>query len=93
MAASRLCAVAAAHPNVAALVLLAPWNPVQDIPLFYRARRRNFAAAASQHFRRREGRMGGYTDVDMAKEILAPGYDWRLEASAEAIKKLADFES
>jgi alpha/beta superfamily hydrolase len=32
--------------------------------------------------------MGGYADVDMAKEILAPGYDWRLETSAEGIKNL-----
>ena len=32
--------------------------------------------------------MGGYTDVDMAREILPPGYDWRLETSAEGIKNL-----
>jgi hypothetical protein len=32
--------------------------------------------------------MGGYTDIDMAKEILAPGYDWRLETSAERIKNV-----
>lgn len=79
--------VAAAHPNVAALVLLAPWNPVQDIPLFT-VPPEKFAAAAHSIFDDDEGRMGGYTGVDMAKEILAPGYDWRLEASAEAIKNL-----
>jgi len=79
--------VAAAHPNIAALVLLAPWNPAQDIPLFT-VPPEKFAAAAHSIFDDDEGRMGGYTDVDMAKEILAPGYDWRLETSAEAIKNL-----
>lgn len=75
--------IAAAHPNIAALVLLAPWNPAQDIPLFT-VPPEKFAAAAHSIFDDDEGRMGGYTDVDMAKEILAPGYDWRLETSAEA---------
>jgi pimeloyl-ACP methyl ester carboxylesterase len=79
--------VAAAHPNIAALVLLAPWNPAQDIPLFT-VPPEKFAAAAHSIFDDDEGRMGGYTDVDMAKEILAPGYDWRLETSAEPIKNL-----
>jgi uncharacterized protein len=79
--------VAAAHPNIAALVLLAPWNPAQDIPLFT-VPSEKFAAAAHSIFDDDEGRMGGYTDVDMAREILAPGYDWRLETSAEVIKNL-----
>jgi hypothetical protein len=47
-----------------------------------------FAAAAHSIFDDDEGRMGGYTDIDMAKEILAPGYDWRLETSAERIKNV-----
>jgi pimeloyl-ACP methyl ester carboxylesterase len=79
--------VAAAHPNIAALVLIAPWNPAQDIPLFT-VPPEKFAAAAHSIFDDDEGRMGGYTDVDMAREILTPGYDWRLETSAEGIKNL-----
>jgi pimeloyl-ACP methyl ester carboxylesterase len=79
--------VAAAHPNIAAIVLLAPWNPAQDIPIF-NVPPEKFAAAAHSIFDDDEGRMGGYTDIDMAKEILAPGYDWRLETSAERIKNV-----
>ena len=33
-----------------------------------------------------DGRLGGYTDVDLAKEIVAPGYDWHLESSAAALR-------
>jgi len=79
--------VAAAHPNIAALVLIAPWSPAQDIPLFT-VPPEQFAAAAHSIFDDVEGRMGGYSDVDMAREILTPGYDWRLETSAEGIKNL-----
>jgi len=79
--------VAAAHPNIAAIVLLAPWNPAQDISMF-NVPPAKFAAAAHSIFDDDEGRMGGYTDIDMAKEILAPGYDWRLETSAERIKNV-----
>ena len=79
--------VAAAHPNIAATVLLAPWNPAQDIPLFT-VPPEKFAAAAHSIFDDDEGRMGGYTDVDMAREILAPGYDWHLESSAAGLKNL-----
>jgi uncharacterized protein len=79
--------VAAAHPDIAALVLLAPWNPAQDIPLLT-VPPEGFPAAAHRAFDDDEGRMGGYTDVDMAREILAPGYDWRLEDSAGAIRHL-----
>ena|SRR5215472_933852 len=78
--------VAAARPSVAAMVLIAPWNPAQDIPIFTVAPT-DFAAAAHSVFNDAEGRMGGYADVDMAREILAPGYDWHLESSAVAIKK------
>ena len=79
--------VAAAQPDVAAVVLIAPWDPAQDIPIFS-VRPEKFAAAAHSVFDDVDGRMGGYTDVDMAKEILAPGYDWRLESSAAGIAKL-----
>ncbi len=58
--------IAAGHPNIAAVVLLAPWNPAQDIPLFT-VPPEKFAAAAHSIFDDDEGRMGGYTDVDMAK--------------------------
>jgi alpha/beta superfamily hydrolase len=78
--------VAAARPSLAAVVLIAPWNPAQDIPIFTVAPA-NFAAAAHSIFDDDEGRMGGYTDVDMAREILAPGYDWHLESSTNTIKK------
>jgi uncharacterized protein len=83
-AAARL---AAAHPNIAALLLIGPWNPAQDIPLLT-VPPEKFAAVAHSIFDDDEGRMGGYTDVDMAREILTPGYDWRLETSAEGIKNL-----
>jgi pimeloyl-ACP methyl ester carboxylesterase len=79
--------VAAARSNIAGLLLIAPWNPAQDIPLF-NVPPEKLAAAAHSIFDDDEGRMGGYTDIDMAKEILAPGYDWRLETSAEGIKNL-----
>jgi pimeloyl-ACP methyl ester carboxylesterase len=79
--------IAAAHPNIAALVLIAPWSPAQDIPLFM-VPADKFTSAAHSIFDDDEGRMGGYTDVDMAREILASGYDWRLETSAEGIKNL-----
>jgi uncharacterized protein len=79
--------VAAARSNIAGLLLIAPWNPAQDIPLFT-VPAEKFAAAAHSIFDDDEGRMGGYTDVDMAKEILAPGYDWHLETSAVGIRNL-----
>ena len=80
--------VAAAAPlSIVAAVLLAPWNPAQDIPLLT-VPPEKFAAAAHNAFDDDEGRMGGYTDVDMAREILAPGYDWRLESSAEGLRNL-----
>src|SRR5215469_10146487 len=77
--------VSAAHPSVAAAVLLAPWNPAQDIPILT-VPPEKFAAAAHSLFDDDEGRMGGYTDIDMAKEILAHGYDWHLESSAAALQ-------
>lgn len=79
--------VAAAHPAIAASVLIAPWNPAQDIAIFTVAPA-DFPRAAHRVFDDAEGRLGGYTDVEMAKEILAPGYDWHLESSAPAIKNL-----
>lgn len=79
--------VAAAHPLIAGAVLIAPWSPAVDVPTFT-VPQDQFAAAAHSVFDDVEGRMGGYADVDMAKEILAPGYDWHLESSAAAIQNL-----
>ncbi len=79
--------VAAAHPSISAAVLLAPWSPAGDIPQFS-VPAGKFAAAAHAAFDDVEGRLGGYTDVDLAREILQSGYDWRLESSADAIRNL-----
>lgn len=79
--------VAAAHPDVAAVVLIAPWSPAQDVAALS-VPQANFAAAAHTAFDDVEGRLGGDTDIDLAKEILAGGYDWRLERSAAAMKDM-----
>jgi len=79
--------LAARHPEVEGVVLLAPWSPAADVPALS-VPASQFAAAAHSAFDDVEGRLGGVTDLDLAKEILAPGYDWRLESSAAAIKNL-----
>jgi pimeloyl-ACP methyl ester carboxylesterase len=79
--------VAAAHPKIAAVVLIAPWSPAEDVP-FLKVAPDKFAATAHRAFDDVEGRLGGYTDVQLAKEIMAPGYDWHLESSAPAIKNM-----
>jgi alpha/beta superfamily hydrolase len=77
--------VAAAHPLIASLILIAPWSPAMDKATLT-VPEAQFAATAHSIFDDVEGRMGGYSDVDMAKEILAPGYDWNLESGAAALK-------
>jgi uncharacterized protein len=78
---------AAAHSMILGAVLIAPWSPAEDIPQF-RVPEAKFAAAAHAAFDDVEGRLGGYTDVDIAKEILNSGNDWRLESSAAGIRNL-----
>lgn len=77
--------VAASHPESAAVVLIAPWSPAQDVAALS-VPAANFAAAAHTAFDDVEGRLGGDTDIDLAKEILASRNDWRLESSAAGIK-------
>ncbi len=77
--------VAATHPHLAGLVLLAPWNPAPDVPMFMVASDK-LPAAAHAAFDDVDGRLGGYTDVDLAKEIVAEGYDWHLESGAAALR-------
>jgi hypothetical protein len=68
-------------------VLVAPWSPAEDIPQFS-VPEATFAAAAHTVFDDVEGRIGGSADVDLAREILKSGYDWRLESSADAMRNL-----
>ncbi len=79
--------VAANHADAAGLVLIAPWSPAQDVASLS-VPPSDFAAAAHKAFDDVEGRLGEATDIDLAKEVLAPGHDWRLESSASAIKNL-----
>jgi pimeloyl-ACP methyl ester carboxylesterase len=79
--------VAAHHPEAKGVVLIAPWSPAQDVAALSVAPPQ-FAAAAHSAFDDVEGRLGSDTDIDLAKEILDSGYDWRLESSAAAIKNL-----
>ena len=79
--------VGAAQPHVAAVILLAPWNPAQAIPILT-VPPEKFAATAHTLFDDVEGRLGGYTDIDLGKELLASGYDWHMESSAAGLKKL-----
>ena len=78
---------AAAHPQAAAVIFIAPWSPAKDVAALS-VSAGDFAVAAHRAFDDVEGRTGGYSDVDMAEEILTPGYDWHLEGSAAAIKHL-----
>lgn len=79
--------VAATHPEIAAVVFIAPWNPSQDRAALS-VPPAEFATAAHNAFDDVEGRLGGDRDIDLAKEILSTGFDWHLESSAAAIKNL-----
>ena len=52
--------VAAAHPEIAAAVLIAPWSPAADVP-FLQVAPEKFAATAHRAFDDVEGRLGGTT--------------------------------
>lgn len=79
--------VAAAQPHVSAVVLLAPWNPAKAIPILT-VPAEKFAMTAHSVFDDVDGRLGGYAAEDLAKEVLAPGYDWHPESSAPGLKNL-----
>lgn len=75
---------AAADPRVAGIGLIAPWDiadalapltvPMADLP-----------KTAAKMFDDVDGRLGSVTSLDIAKEILTDGKDWRLASSAGAI--------
>lgn len=77
--------VAESHPDIAALILVAPWNPSQAVSLF-KVPEDQFAAAAHAFFDDVAGRTGSYSDVDMARELLASGARWQIEGVASAIR-------
>ncbi len=77
--------VAAAHPTIRGMALIAPWSPAEDIPQF-QVPEAQFAAAAHTAFDDVDGRLGGDAAPDIAKEILQPGKDWRLESTAPALR-------
>ena len=79
--------VAATQPHVSAVVLLAPWDPAKAIPMLT-VPAEKFAITAHAVFDDVDGRLGGYTDVDLAKEVLASGHNWHLESSAPGLKNL-----
>lgn len=79
--------VATTHPELAGLVLLAPWDPGEDVAQF-KAPDQDFRAAAHQAFDDVEGRLGGVHDVDLAHELLARNFDWRLSSHAESFRHL-----
>jgi pimeloyl-ACP methyl ester carboxylesterase len=78
--------VATNHPELAALVLLAPWDPSETIGPFRSAQ--DLPSVAHQAFDDVDGRLGGVRDIDLARELLAPGFDWRLASHVEALKNL-----
>jgi uncharacterized protein len=79
--------VAAAHPTIRGMALIAPWSPAADTRQF-QVPEAQFAVAAHAAFDDVDGRLGGYSAVDIAKDILQPGKDWRLESTAPAFRNL-----
>ncbi len=75
---------AAADPRVAFVGLIAPWDIADEItPLT--VPQAEFPKTAAKLFDDVDGRLGAITSLDIAKEILADGKDWRLGSSAGAI--------
>jgi pimeloyl-ACP methyl ester carboxylesterase len=79
--------MATKHREIAGLILLAPWDPAESIEQF-RVPAQALPSAAHKAFDDVEGRLGGVRDVDLARELLAPGHDWRLESHAEALDRM-----
>jgi pimeloyl-ACP methyl ester carboxylesterase len=82
--------VAASHPEILGAALIAPWNLGDDIT-FLKVPESQLPEVAHKMFDDIEGRLGGTTSLEMAREMLAPGRDWRLETSAPAIRNLPLF--
>jgi pimeloyl-ACP methyl ester carboxylesterase len=76
--------IAAAEPRVAAIGLIAPWDINDDLPALT-VPQADFPKTAANMFNDVDGRLGAVTSLDIAKEILADGHDWRLGSSAGAI--------
>jgi pimeloyl-ACP methyl ester carboxylesterase len=75
---------AASESRVAGIGLIAPWDINDDLPALT-VPQAEFAATAAKMFNDVYGRLGPVTSLDIAKEILADGKDWRLGSSANAI--------
>jgi pimeloyl-ACP methyl ester carboxylesterase len=75
---------AAAEPRVAGVGLIAPWDISDDIGSLT-VPQADFAKVAAKTFDDVDGRLGTVTSLDIAKEILADGHDWKLASSAPAI--------
>lgn len=73
--------VAQSHPEVAATVLIAPWSPALSVPALS-VGQRELPATAKRAFDDVDGRLGGTSALGLAREILAPGFDWHLESSS-----------
>ncbi|HVZ30657.1 MAG TPA: alpha/beta fold hydrolase [Asticcacaulis sp.] len=76
--------IAAAEPRVAAIGLIAPWDISDDLGMLT-VPQADFAKTAAKAFNDVDGRLGTVTSLDIAKEILADGHDWKLASSAQAI--------
>lgn len=75
---------AAAEPRVAGIGLIAPWDISDDLGALT-VPQAEFAKVAAKTFDDVDGRLGNVTSLDIAKEILADGHDWKLASSAQAI--------
>ena len=78
--------VAQSHPDIAATVLIAPWSPALNVQALS-VSRNELPATARRMFDDVDGRLGDETALDLAREILSSGVDWRLESSARALAR------